>query len=220
MGSLLVQVAIYGLAAAFAAPIAAVVSALILGVSQRPVVSAWTFVAGAALLDIGFSAVMLASGLLDVSSDASAWIDAGLGVLFLVMGIFAVFSSETPEKDEARRARANKIASSNLSALFLAGIAVQIINIDAIAVFTGALKDIARADLSTAGTVFATAFGLAIMLSVYYVPPVIYSLVPAKASTWLHAMSEWILANSRSLEIYVGIGFGLYFIAKGLVVLV
>jgi threonine/homoserine/homoserine lactone efflux protein len=220
MGSLLVDVAIYGLAAALAAPIAAVVSALILGVSKRPVASAWTFVAGAAFLDIGFSVVMLASGLLDVSSDASAWIDAGLGVLFLVMGILAVFSSETPEKDEARRARANKVASSNLSALFLAGLAVQIINIDAIAVFTGALKDISRADLSTAGTVFVTAFGLAIMLSVYYAPPAIYSLFPAKASTWLHAMSEWILANSRSLEIYVGIGFGLYFVAKGLVVLV
>ena len=219
MGSLLVQVAIYGLAAALAAPLAAVVSALILGVSKRPVASAWTFVAGAAFLDVGFSAVMLASGLLDVSSDASAWIDAGLGVLFLVMGILAVISSETPEKDAARRERANRIASSNLSALFLAGIAVQLINIDAIAVFAGALKDIARADLSTAGTVFATLFGLAIMLSVYYGPAVIYSLFPARASTWLHAMSEWILSNSRKLEVFVGIGFGLYFIAKGLAVL-
>ena len=87
MSGLLVDVAIYGLAAAFAAPIAAVVSALILGVSKRPVASAWTFVAGAAFLDVSFSAVMLASGLLDVSSDARAWIDTGLGVLFLVMGI-------------------------------------------------------------------------------------------------------------------------------------
>ena len=219
MASLLVQVAIYGLAAAFAAPIAAVVSALILGESKRPVVSAWTFVAGAAFLDILFSVVVLASGIADVSSDASAWIDAGLGVLFLGMGILAVFSSETPEKDAARRARADKIASSNLSALFLAGIAVQLINIDAIAVFGGALKEIATADLSTAGVVFATVFGLAIMLSVYYLPAVIFSLFPERASAWLGRMSEWILANSRMLEIVVGIGFGIYFLVKGLAVL-
>jgi len=32
-------------------------------------------------------------------------------------------------------------------------------------------------------------------------------------------MSEWILTNSRTLELVVGFGFGLYFIAKGLPVL-
>ena len=220
MSSLLVQVAIYGLAAAAAAPIALVVTALILGVSKRPVVSAWTFVAGAAFIDVLFSVVVLASGIVDVSSDASAWIDTGLGVLFLVMGTFAVFSTETPEKDAARRARAQKVASANLSALFLYGIAVQLVNIDAIAVFGGALKDIATANITTAETVFATVFGLAIMLSVYYLPAVIYSLFPRRAPGWLKRMSEWILANSRMLEVVVGIGFGIYFILKGLTVLV
>lgn len=220
MGNVLVQVAPYGVAAAVAAPIALVVSALILGVSKRPVLSAWMFVAGAFFIDGGFCVVMLASGLLDVSSDASAWIDAGLGLLFLVMGIFTIFSTETPEKDAARRQRADKIASSNLSALFLAGIAVQLINIDAIAVFTGALKEIASAELSTAETVFATLFGLAIMLSVYYVPVVLYMLFPRRSGPWLKQMSEWIMANSRMLEIVVGIAFGVYFLAKGLVVLV
>lgn len=218
-GELLVQVATYAVAAAVAAPIAVVVTALILGVSKRPVLGAWTFVAGAAFIDVGFSVLMLASGLLDVSSDASAWIDAVLGTLFLVMGVLAVFSTDTPEKDSARRARAQKVASSNLSALFLAGIAVQLINIDALAIFTGALKEIASADVSTTEAVVATSFGLAIMLSVYYAPAVIYSLFPARASGWLERMSEWILANSRMLEIVVGIAFGVYFIAKGLVVL-
>ena len=47
---------------------------------------------------------------------------------------------------------------------------VQVINFDAIAVFGGALKEIAEADITTGEEVFATLFGLAIMLSVYYAP--------------------------------------------------
>lgn len=220
MDSLLVQVAIYGLAAAFAAPIAIVVSAMILGKSQRPVLGAWTFVAGAAFLDIVFAAVILASGLFDTDGDAGAYVDVGLGVLFVAMGLLAVFQAESPEKDAARRARAEKIATAKLATLFAAGFFVQVINFDAIAVFGGALKDIGQADLSTGEEVFATAFGLAIMLSVYYVPVLIYMVAPKRAVPLLARMTEWIMANSRMLEIVVGLGFGVYFLAKGLVVLV
>lgn len=86
MGSLLVQVAIYGLAAACAAPVAAVVSAVILGKSARPVISTWTFVAGAAFLDVVFAAVILAADLFENGGDAGAIVDVGLGVLFVAMG--------------------------------------------------------------------------------------------------------------------------------------
>ena len=51
---------------------------------------------------------------------------------------------------------------------------MQVINFDAIAVFGGALKDIGEADISTGQEVFATVFGLAFMLSVYYLPVLIY----------------------------------------------
>lgn len=220
MSGLLLQVAIYGLAAAFAAPIAIVVTALILGKSQRPVPSAWTFAAGAAFLDVLFAAVVLASGLFDEGGDAGAYVDVGLGILFGVMGILAVFSEESPEKEAARRARAEQIATAKLSTLFLAGIAVQVINFDAIAVFGGALKDIAAADLTTGGAVLVTLFGLAIMLSVYYVPALLYMFSPQRAIPLLGRTTEWIMANSRMLEIVVGLGFGAYFLVKGLVVLV
>ena len=174
MGSLLVQVAIYGVAAALAAPIAIVVSALILGKSTRPVIGTWTFVAGAAFLDLVFAVVILAADLFEEGGDAGAIVDVGLGVLFVAMGLLAVFQAESPEKDAAQRARAEKIATAKLSTLFAAGILVQVINFDAIAVFGGALKDIGEADISTGQEVFATVFGLAFMLSVYYLPVLIY----------------------------------------------
>ena len=219
MGSLLLNVAVYGLAAALAAPVAAVVTALILGKSTRPLPSAWTFVAGAAFLDVVFAAVILAADLFEEGGDAGAIVDVGLGVLFIAMGLLAVFATESPEKDAARRARAESIATAKLPSLFAAGFLVQVINFDAIAVFGGALKDIGEADISTGEEVFATAFGLAIMLSVYYVPAVIYALTPERAATILGRMTEWILGNLRMVEIVVGLGFGAYFLAKGLAVL-
>ena len=157
MGSLLVQVAIYGLAAAFAAPIAIVVSALILGKSTRPVIGGWTFVAGAAFLDLVFAIVILAADLFEEGGDAGAIVDVGLGVLFVAMGLLAVFQAESPEKDAARRARAEQIATAKLATLFAAGFFVQVINFDAIAVFGGALKDIGEANITTGQEVIATA---------------------------------------------------------------
>ena len=219
MASLLVNVAVYGFAAAFAAPIAAVVSALILGKSKRPLLGAWTFVAGAAFLDVLFAVVILAADLFEQGGDAGAIVDVGLGVLFVALGLLAIFETESPEKDAARRARAERIATAKLTTLFAAGILVQVINFDAIAVFGGALKDIGEADITTGEEVLATAFGLAIMLSVYYGPALIYVLVPGRAGSLLGRMTEWIMANSRMLEIVVGLGFGVYFLGKGLAVL-
>ena len=219
MGGLLVQVAVYGLAAAFAAPIAAVVTALILSKSERPVAGAWTFVAGAAFLDVVFAAVILAADLFEDGGDAGAVVDVGLGVLFIAMGLMAVFQTESPEKDAARRARAEQIAVAKLSTLFAAGFFVQVINFDAIAVFGGALKDIGEANITRGQEVLATLFGLAVMLSVYYVPVLIYMIDRKRAVPLLARMTEWIMANSRRLEIVVGLGFGAYFLVKGLAVL-
>lgn len=219
MGSLLVQVAIYGLAAACAAPVAAVVSAVILGKSARPVISTWTFVAGAAFLDVVFAAVILAADLFENGGDAGAIVDVGLGVLFVAMGLIAVFQTESPEKDAAQRARVDRIATAKLATLFGAGFLVQVINFDAIAVFGGALKDIGEADISTGQEIVATLFGLAIMLSVYYVPVLIYMIDRKRAEPMLARMTDWIMGNLRMIEIVVGLAFGIYFLAKGLAVL-
>lgn len=93
------------------------------------------------------------------------------------------------------------------------------INFDAIAVFGGALKDIGEADISTGQEIVATLFGLAIMLSVYYVPVLIYMIDRKRAEPMLARMTDWIMGNLRMIEIVVGLAFGIYFLAKGLAVL-
>lgn len=219
MAGLLVQVAVYGLAAAAAAPIAAVVTALVLGRPRRPLLAAWTFVAGAAFLDVVFAAVVLATDPFANGGDAGAIVDVGLGLLFCALGLMAVFETPSPEKEAVQRARAERIATAKPTMLFAAGILVQVVNFDALAVFGGALKEIGEADLTTGQAIVATAFGIAIMLSAYYAPAVVYALVPERAGSLLRRMTEWILGNSRTVEIVVGLGFGLYFLGKGLAVL-
>jgi Kef-type K+ transport system membrane component KefB len=91
----LLDVLPYGLAAAAAAPAAAVVTALILAESERPVMSVWVYIAGAALLDAVVAAILLglaaATGY-DGGGDAGALVDVVLGTFFLCLGLFAVFS--------------------------------------------------------------------------------------------------------------------------------
>jgi threonine/homoserine/homoserine lactone efflux protein len=223
MSSLLVQMAIYGLAAAAAAPIALVLSALILAQSKSPVSSVWVFTAGAAFLDavvIGVALVVFGAAAIGSGSDASAILDVVLGALFLLLGVSAIFSKESPEKDAKQRERAMRIASAPLPRMFVMGILVQIVNIDAIAVFATGIKEIVAADVSTVQAAVALVFGLTLMLVVYYGPAVAYQLSPARATPMLRGMSEWIMGHARSLEIVTGGGLGLIFLFKGLTVLV
>jgi len=217
---LLAQLILYGLAAAVAAPVAAVVSALILSKSTRPITSALVFTAGALFLDLVLVFVVFASGAFDDGGDAGAYLDVGLGLIFAVFGVLAIFQQESPEKDAARRARADSIATAKLATLFVAGIAVQVINFDAIAVMGGGLKEIAQANLETGETAVATLFLLALMLIPYYAPAVVYALVPGRAGKLLGGMTEWIMSNSRRVEIVTGLAFGVLFLWKGLAVLV
>jgi hypothetical protein len=217
--ALFAQIVLYGLAAAVAAPVAAVVSAVILSKSKRPIAGALVFTAGALLLDVVIVVIVLASGAFDSGGDAGAYLDVALGVLFAAFGVLAIFQKESPEKDVARRARVDSIAAAKLAKLFAAGIAVQVINFDALAVMAGGLKEVVQADLDGGAEVVAILFLLALMLIPYYVPAVMCAVAPQRAGKMLSEMTEWIVSNSRMVEIVTGLAFGALFLWKGLAVL-
>jgi Sap, sulfolipid-1-addressing protein len=221
MGELILNVLPYGLAAAAAAPIVAVVTALILAHSERPLLSAWVFTAGAAALDVVFAVALLvaanASGAFDGGgSDAGAIVDLVLGAIFLAIGIKAVFSRESPEDQASQRRRIERAAAGGLRGMLVTGVVAQVINIDAMTVFTGAIKEVAEADVSTLEAGVALAIALAVMLIPYYVPAILYAVSPQRSGALLRGMSDWLLGHSRMLEIVVGIGFGAIFLAKGI----
>jgi Sap, sulfolipid-1-addressing protein len=214
------QLLLYGLAAAFAAPIAAVVAALVLAKSTTPVVSAITFVVGALLLDLVVVVVffaLTASGM--GGGNLGAWIDVLLGAMFLLLGIMAVVEKPDPVKDAKQQARVVGIASGGIATLLVAGLAVQVINFDAIAVMAGGLKEIVEAGATSTQRLIAVAFLLLVMLLPYWAPIAAFILARKRAVPALARMTEWILSNSRMLEIVCGFGFGVVFAFKGLVAL-
>jgi threonine/homoserine/homoserine lactone efflux protein len=221
VGELIVNVLPYGLAAAAAAPIVAVVTAVILAESKRPVLSAWVFTAGAASLDIVYSVVILAvanaSGAFDGSSDAGAIVDIVLGAIFLLLGVIAVLSHPDPKKEATQRERIRRAAAAGLGGMLVTGLVAQVINVDAIAVYSGALKEVAESNVSTGEGAVAILVALAAMLLPYYLPALIYTVSPERSARTLPRMSDWLLGHSRIVEIVVGLGFGAIFLAKGVI---
>jgi predicted phage tail protein len=71
----------------------------------------WVFTAGAAFLDLAMIVIVLAVfGASDIGSggEASAILATALGALFLLLGVMAVLSKESSEKDAAQRQRAQR----------------------------------------------------------------------------------------------------------------
>ena len=122
----------YALGAAAAAPIVLVVSAVIVTKAKRPIAAGLAFVAGAVGLDVVFASIILwiaeATGTDSSSGELGAVVDTMLGAIFAILGIAAVFSKPSPEKEEAERRRVKGFASSSFGSLFKLGVAVQVIN--------------------------------------------------------------------------------------------
>src|SRR5215213_10748061 len=162
MADLLGQVVFYGLAAALAAPVAAVVTALILGTSPRPIPSAVVFTAGAAALDalVAVAFLWAFGGSFDSGGDVGPYVDVALGAIFAGLAIKAIFTKESPEAAASRRARADRIAQAKFATLFAAGLAVQVVNADALAVFLGGVKEVAEANVGTGQATVAVVVSL------------------------------------------------------------
>ena len=123
-----------------------------------------------ALLDVVLATAIIASGAFENGGDAGAYVDVGLGPPLPSHGRRRNLREGEPGERGGEERQGGRHRDRPARKLFLAGIAVQVINFDAIAIFGGALKEIAEADITTGEEVFATLFGLAIMLSVYYAP--------------------------------------------------
>lgn len=222
MADLFPQLVLYGAAAAFAAPVAAVIAAIILGRSRTPTRSALVFAAGALILDLIVVVVFVtiyrsASASTD---DLGAWIDVALGAMFLVLGVVALVQQEDAEKDAAQRARVERIASGSVATLLVAGIVVQVINFDAIAVAAGGMKEIVDSGVVGLEAAIALAFLLLVMLTPYWAPTAAMVVAPGRARPALTRMTGWILDHSRALELVCGFGFGAVFALKGITALV
>lgn len=219
MANVFAQMAGYGLAAAVAAPLALVISCLILAQSKRPVLSVWIFSAGAAVLAVAVLVIVAAVfGESDslVRHDLSTILGIVLGAIFLLLGVIPIFQRETPEREAKRQKEAANVASSAPPRMLLMGALLQVINFDAIAVFGAGVKEVAVADVSPGAAAGAFFVGLALMLVFYYGPAIIYVLFRARAEPPLRAMSQWLIRHARPLEVVTGIVIGALFLWHGI----
>lgn len=220
MGSMWSVIIPMAFAALLAAPAMLVVSVFIISTSRRPLASGWTFVAGAALLDLafGFGVYTLISrtGLAGGRGIASALIDICVGLLFLFLGLETLLTRDTPEKEEKRDKVLERIAGMSVSGMLLVGMAGQALNFDALAIFTSALKELAQESLGFGEASLAITVFILIMLAVYYLPVLFYSVMPKTAGKLLQPVSTWVTKRLRALEIITGIGFGIIFLSAGI----
>lgn len=213
------QVALYGLAAAAVGGKALVVSALIVSKATAPGRSILAFTLGAAAFCALFASVelvLLAESDLRAGSNVGAFIDLAIGVLFVFLGVTAVFSRETPEREAARRAQAEQAASGAVGAMLVTGVVVQLLNIDALAVMAGGLKEIGEADITVAKTTTAAAVLISLMLVPYYGPGLVHLASPQRSVHVLGRLTDWLFSNSRMAEIVAGFLIGSIFTLKGL----
>ena len=169
----------YALGAMLAAPIVLVVSAVIVTKAKRPIASGVAFVSGAVFLDVVFAIIILiiaeAAGVDSGSGDLAAIVDTILGAVFVVLGVVAVFAKPSPEKEAAQRLRIEGFASAGFASLFKLGLAVQLINSDALVVYAAGLKEIPLAEPppGIGAVVVVLVVFLFIMLIPYHLPIVL-----------------------------------------------
>jgi len=212
----------YAVAAMAAAPIVLVITAVIVSKAKRPVSASFAFILGAVFLDVIFAIIILliaeSAGVDSSNEDLAAIVDTVLGAAFVILGLVAVFSKPSPEKEAAQRLRVEGFASSSWGSLFRVGVAVQLINSDALVVYAAGLKEIPLADPEpgAATVVLAIIVFLFIMLIPCHLPVDLHLIAPERSRQMLGRITEWLLAHTRIIEIVVGLGIGGAFLYKGL----
>jgi hypothetical protein len=149
------------------------------------------------------------------STDLGLVLDIALGSLFLYLGVSAYFSHESPEEEQAKRQRIEKIASGSVRSLLVAGVAVQIINSDALAMYAGGLKEIALEQPGPQPPSWPPSSPGDHVASLL-LPSRALRVFPGRSRKVLVPMNDWLLGHLRPLEVVVGLAFGIGFLSKGI----
>jgi hypothetical protein len=205
------------LAAVFAAPVAVVISGMVMSAAPKPLAAGSAFVLGAALIALVFDGVAVAIFRhvgVQAHSEAKATIETLLGLLFIVDGLRALIVRR--HGDGGPRERLRSIAARGWLALLLAGAAIQLVNIDALTISLAGAQTIAFGDLQLGGRVLALVYLVALMLILYWLPLLAYLLARGHTERALHWLDGWFAAHERLVEAGTGLIIGAAFLYAGL----
>jgi cytochrome c biogenesis protein CcdA len=209
MSTLLVEIVPLALGAAISPVIFLLQLTTLTG--PRPIARGSALTAGAAAALIVVSTIGVLVGDTDFSSRETlqAVINIAFGALLMAVGLRALLR---PPKPKAPKTNAT-LASVRGS--FLAGVGGMASNFTTFALYIPALALIAGSGLPLRQQGIAALIILVITLMVAWVPLALAIVVPGASSRLLPWLGSWMRANTQWIQVALGLGFGIWLLAKG-----
>jgi threonine/homoserine/homoserine lactone efflux protein len=177
----------------------------------RPISRGAAVLAGAAVVLIVLSTigVLLGSTSFSTNDTLKATLNIVLGALLILVGLRALLKPKPPKPAATE-------AHERIGRSFVSGAGAMASNVTSFALYIPALALIAGSELPLGQRGLAALVILLITLAVAWVPLVLAAAVPAASSRWLPALGNWMTANDRWMQVILGLGFGIWLVAKGI----
>jgi hypothetical protein len=178
----------------------------------RPLARGSALTAGAAIVLIVGSTLAVALGGTGFStrSTLQAAINIGFGVLLIAVGLRALLKPPKPKPPDP------DVKPASIGRSFLAGAGGMASNVTTFALYVPALALIAGSELPLGQRGLAGLTILVLTLMVAWVPLLLAATVPVASRRLLPALGRWMTDNNRWIQVVLGLGFGIWLLAKGL----
>ena len=177
----------------------------------RPIARGSALAAGAAVVLIVASTIGVLIGDTGFSTrdTLQAIINIAFGALLIAVGLRALLRPPKPKAAEPDPKPAT------LGRSFAAGAGGMASNVTTFALYIPALALIAGSGLPLGQQGIAALIILLITLMVAWVPLVLAAAVPGASTRLLPWLGHWMTANNRWIQVILGLGFGIWLVAKG-----
>jgi hypothetical protein len=184
--------------------------------SQRPLPNASSLTLGyfTTCAVIGISGLILFGGAESAVSTVGRVINATVGALLIVLGLMSLLDSPDPDAYPPRWIES--INSMSPPRAFGFGMALFPLQVKNLAIFVACLNMIIASSLSAQGSILA----LGLVLVIFAIPVLaiigVYAAQPHRGSAMLGALQTWMGNNSRPITVVLYLGFGAFFLVRGL----
>jgi cytochrome c biogenesis protein CcdA len=177
----------------------------------RPIARGSALAAGAAVVLIVASTIGVLVGDTGFSTrdTLQAIINIAFGALLIAVGLRALLRPPKPKATEPDP------KPPTLGRSFAAGAGGMASNVTTFALYIPALALIAGSGLPLGQQGIAALIILQITLMVAWVPLVLAAAVPGASTRLLPWLGHWMTANNRWIQVILGLGFGIWLVAKG-----
>jgi cytochrome c biogenesis protein CcdA len=209
MSSLLAQVIPLALGAAISPVIFLLQLTTLTGPRPLSRGAALTAGAGVTLVAVSTIGVLVGGTGFSTRDTLQALVNVAFGVLLVAVGARALLRRPKPREQKAA-GRAPSVRGS-----FFTGVGGMASNVTTFALYIPALALIAGTGLPLRQQGVAALIILTITLMVAWVPLVLAAAVPGASSRLLPWLGAWMKANNRWIQVVLGLGFGVWLLAKG-----